>query len=1791
MEDNRPPLKLVEEDERPPLTLVDDEKKNGISEPTNTSVGNSPKISASAYQPESVESQLPSEATISGSTPSTSDLLKSQVKQKSNQIIQERTAEQFANNPLFQESNPNFEKNRQVFLEHTKQTLPKSQLEDQWGALQPIADLANKLGENAVEGTKEGVKKAIVGQAMVASAKDFKTAAQGELKKAIGAGEAGFSAMGAISPHLAAFNTGIELLNKMPESAKAKAIDAIDAFIVPLHETSEKGPTEKEKAEKFDNLVSLPFTLASTTAKALGYEPKPESWQADVLEATDLIIPIIAGKVAAEKTIKSINDVQDISKKVAEGTATPEEAKDLNNVSNEFEKLTVEDIKEEAQKRKDQIENQPIEHSLHPESETVINEQSKAHDDLINSKAETPEQESVKQDLISKSEENLAKQSDIHATVDAEQRFNAGLKASELTHIDSEISPIDEYIKANADNPAVVEKAQEKLKPLQERKAELEPQETNVKNQQEILSQDEKDELHLLEFKQENRKATKKDIARLNELRNKEVLNETNKTTGSADKSENLNLPEKPKVKRVRVGTPKSRRKISEKANEALRVSDKNPSIRDRVLQYFIKRGQLKGAAIDELYGDGGNKSTYGEKKARLDYLNNKDGLSINEIADKLAEQDYGKPEGFSSKDYKSVVEQVINDHVHRDSMENELLDKYDTKHEVDAEQEMSEGDKAHYDELDRLQEEEAKQFVGETNDYWDELTDAEKEALYNDFEGNIEKIINEKTAGESKAEKEYEAELTDIEDKLLAAKKAKQNKLDKLSGKAELFGEEKRSDQLFSTEQDLSQENIDAQLKPFNDKISNIEKEKQDFIDNKESYLNKYKGQTEISISEKATEIADKLRSGKLDGTMSAPPLLKQAWNTAIEIAAKAIEAGGDILQAIEDAVKSFKESEYYQKLSDKNKDLFESHLREELDGLKPKEESGLKNEDTAKQREKLGMDKYEGKGMTDEEAYAQAKRWIADGGDVQDIISKAKEDKFLSKTESAVLAEYDNSLQAKYETDPSPELLAEIKDLIELKERQGNLWSAAGQGRQLAVKMQDNLANFIINAEKAQGFELTAEQKTLETNTYKELKAKNKALEEALNAEKEQHAKDIAELGYNKAKAKANKLSKKSHTEYVSERASIVNGAKDALKKLRTQSNVATVPLLNEVKALAPFIKEVAKSYANEGVDKLDVVVNNIHAEFKDAVAGLRKKDIIDALAGVHDEVKETKPQKLNKVKLLEREAELLNQIANARKGIEKDAPIEKNKKTARIKELEDKLKEVKKANKTREFELDEAPIDKGLSPKKVKTAEELDAEKLKSVQAKINQLKTELKDRDFSIEEKPKAPFVPSRKVLDLKDQKIALEKTIAVRRYNAEQAKMKGSKLWNAIKQIGAVRRIVQTAVDWSIMGRQLAPITFNPKYSGVALKALKAQNSSTWSVAKFDRLMHDLHQDPLYHEKVADGIIFNDMNTGGIDHINEEFQKSFITEIPVLGDIIKGSNRAADAALNTARNELYNKKAKWMTKNGVFRETHPEEYKRMAQHVMNLTGRGKMLELLESRHGKEIMSQTFFGARLMASRFNLIKPSTYIDAKALNPFSDKKFKDYDEVKKSAISDIIGFTSGVAVAVLTAKAAGATVSMNPDDPDFLQVRFGKKVYDFTGGVAPYLRTSFRIMEAAGARAQAYAGTKTDKEASSAAKFAFSSVTRFGRNKLAPNLSYGTNALWGQNTIGEDFNPYDIIKVYPLYVDDFIEAMKEDGISSVATTLAPNLIGIGYGSYDSKSNLDMPKHVSHHHPRHER
>ena len=730
-----------------------------------------------------------------------------------------------------------------------------------------------------------------------------------------------------------------------------------------------------------------------------------------------------------------------------------------------------------------------------------------------------------------------------------------------------------------------------------------------------------------------------------------------------------------------------------------------------------------------------------------------------------------------------------------------------------------------------------------------------------------------------------------------------------------------------------------------------------------------------------------------------------------------------------------------------------------------------GITHAAVAEARKKAGLPDYEGHTpVTHEERISKAREDIAANPSLPDEIMKYVErGGRLTPQDNAVLAVYKKSLDAELESNPTKETYDKISRIAKVLDPEGTYAGQLLESRKLIDFNEDTLTNFLMGKETAQSAPLTDKQVKDETAKFVELKKERDQLAKDLAAEKEAHQKLIAEVGVNKAKAIAKKASKKTREEHIADRKAIVEKAREALKKIRQDPNTkSTIPgsrQFKELKALAPHVKEFMQDLLNEGIDKFDNIVTDIHAEFKDVLDGLRKSDIVDILAGDYNEKKQTKNEKAAQLHLIKREAQLLKELAEARKGSESaKSETVRTEKNRRIAELEKKIKEVRQLNKDKE---EAEPVEDKTAGNK--TNDELDAAEQKRLLRQIEKLTDDLKNKNYAEEEKQQPVLKMSRKTILQKDKVIALENKIRIERAKDEYAKKnKFLKAWDKVMQVLGIKRIVQTAVDLSIPFRQGATL-LSPRRIDIWVDAFGKMLKATFNQKKYDRMMYDIRHSEGYHDMTKDGIVFNELESINPENRNEDFQKSFIYKIPVIKEPLLASNRAADAFLNIARYELYTKLQANLERQGITRQSDPKAYEFAANWAMNMTGRGKMHSSLEKPEMRMVLGNTFYGARLMASRFNLLNPITYFDPKIPK-----------QVRYEAMKDVVSFVgTTLAVGYGLSQMTGAKISLNPWDSDFLQLRYNDKVYDISGGLVTYIRTFLRIADAAKSKFDGHTG----------------------------------------------------------------------------------------------------------------
>lgn len=343
---------------------------------------------------------------------------------------------------------------------------------------------------------------------------------------------------------------------------------------------------------------------------------------------------------------------------------------------------------------------------------------------------------------------------------------------------------------------------------------------------------------------------------------------------------------------------------------------------------------------------------------------------------------------------------------------------------------------------------------------------------------------------------------------------------------------------------------------------------------------------------------------------------------------------------------------------------------------------------------------------------------------------------------------------------------------------------------------------------------------------------------------------------------------------------------------------------------------------------------------------------------------------------------------------------------------------------------------------------------------------------------------------------------------------------------------------------------------------------------------FERHITDLQAHPDYKLAKEAGLDLP-VVTGESERLGaaeEDFSSAWGEKLPH----VRVSEQGFTLGMNTQRLQAFSRYADLGRAEGYTLENNPEFFKQAAEFVNAATGRGNMGDKLKK--ATAVTNLIFYSGRLQVSRVqlinNLFNPIHYIPEGKAEFLGGKR---YDPVmRKIAAKETIRLAVGMALVYGTLKAAGASVTLNPNDPDFGKVRIGKTHYDVTGGNAGLVRVAYQAIATAMA---AQGGEKVRRDES------FGEITKkFIRSKLAPVPGAIWNVGDAKDFVGKPANfkvklgtkqdridtlqQNILIKlIEPMIVDDITDAAIEDGWLGVAKTL-PALSGLGVSTYQPKA-----------------
>jgi hypothetical protein len=288
---------------------------------------------------------------------------------------------------------------------------------------------------------------------------------------------------------------------------------------------------------------------------------------------------------------------------------------------------------------------------------------------------------------------------------------------------------------------------------------------------------------------------------------------------------------------------------------------------------------------------------------------------------------------------------------------------------------------------------------------------------------------------------------------------------------------------------------------------------------------------------------------------------------------------------------------------------------------------------------------------------------------------------------------------------------------------------------------------------------------------------------------------------------------------------------------------------------------------------------------------------------------------------------------------------------------------------------------------------------------------------------------------------------------------------------------------------------------------------------------------------------------------------EAFMSNYAEKIPLVGKLIKGSERAYVGFLNKMRVDMFRRGIDGFLNDPQGAKTFensPELYKAFADYIGAATGRGKMPEILEK--SAPILNAAFFSPRLIASRLNLLtnwaNPNFYM-------------KVPKEVRVQYFKDLAKFIGTGMLVLGIAKMGGAEVEDDPRSSDFGKIKSGNTRWDVWGGFQQYVRLAAQLLT--GQKKSTTTDEIKELNGEGRNKTRADALFQFARGKLAPVPAEIIDLLAGKDVTGKPATlGSEAMKNLPLVLGDVYAAFEDKGVQGALQVGIPSMFGVGVQTY---------------------
>lgn len=440
-----------------------------------------------------------------------------------------------------------------------------------------------------------------------------------------------------------------------------------------------------------------------------------------------------------------------------------------------------------------------------------------------------------------------------------------------------------------------------------------------------------------------------------------------------------------------------------------------------------------------------------------------------------------------------------------------------------------------------------------------------------------------------------------------------------------------------------------------------------------------------------------------------------------------------------------------------------------------------------------------------------------------------------------------------------------------------------------------------------------------------------------------------------------------------------------------------------------------------------------------------------------------------------------------------------------------------------------------------------------RIEELQKKIKELQDQLAGMEDRGEVKPGAPSEPGFKLSRHKTQFAGW----------VEEYRRAGAP-WH-VKALGYLGealnlpREVMASIDFPWLRQGLIGFVTHPV---ISTKAAAESAKAFFSEETAQRSAYDLATRPnaqLYKEAGLD-------LTGRVGGPREEgFLSRLAHRVPVLGQLLKGSERSYQTFLNRLRADVFDSMAGSLSQGGKLTNA---EARVIANYVNVMTGRGP---LGAAENAAKVLSQVFFAPKWTVSRFQYL-----LGQPLYSNFSESA----PRARQLVFKEYARFAAGMGLAVGLAALAGFDLEKDPRSSNFGKLRVGNTRLDMTGGLAGAGRMLSQTLTLSTKNQRGQVLPLSGRLPFGQDNY-FDVLARYTRGKLAPAPGAALDLLSGTDVVGQPVTPASRAGglVTPLYARDVLEAFRDLGVPRGTAVSLAGLLGVSMTTYDPDAPRPKP------------